>query len=374
MRQPSGNLFAKVTLLPAVNNRLELSHNYGHGNPEFPGDRTPYEAYALSSNGSQGPGTVNATRLTWTMARGSRLSNELDLAYLRVREEERCLSSSPLFRGRGPAPTKASWWREHGFSCTVNFANQDVWELTDNLSWLPGPISSRSAPTHELIRTRRLPRIQPLGQWNFASLDSLEAGLPFSTSGASRTRSSRRARQADLRLQQVGLLPAGPVGAEPGSHPHGRPPDRRAVPPHEPAAESATSVGARIDNTLTPSGNALWSPRVGFNYDVGGRGTIPAGRGGPVLRTAGIPLVQLGLRDTGLDAPSLLRSPDVPAFTLDPDSQPTQLREWAIPVLFEVNYFNPSFRFPRNLRLSLGTDLGCRGEWSAQWTCYTSAG
>ena len=95
VRQPSGNLFAKVTLLPAVNNRLELSHNYGHGNPEFPGDRTPYEAYALSSNGSQGPGTVNATRLTWTMARGSRLSNEFNLAYLRVREEERCLSSSP---------------------------------------------------------------------------------------------------------------------------------------------------------------------------------------------------------------------------------------------------------------------------------------
>ena len=73
-RQPSGNFFAKVTLHPAVNNRLEFSHNYGRGNPEFQGNRTPYEAYALSSNGSNGPATVNATRLTWTMAAGSQAS------------------------------------------------------------------------------------------------------------------------------------------------------------------------------------------------------------------------------------------------------------------------------------------------------------
>ena len=43
-RRPSGNLFAKVTVQPAVNNRLELSHNYGQGSPEFAGNRTPYEA------------------------------------------------------------------------------------------------------------------------------------------------------------------------------------------------------------------------------------------------------------------------------------------------------------------------------------------
>ena len=45
---------------------------------------------------------------------------------------------------------------------------------------------------------------------------------------------------------------------------------------------------------------------------------------------------------------------DVPAFTVDPARQPTDCGH---PVPFEVNYFDPSFRFPRNLRLSLGSDL-----------------
>ena len=195
VRRPSGNLFAKVTLLPAVNNRLELSHNYGHGNPEFPGDRTPYEAYALSSNGSQGPGTVNATRLTWTMARGSRLSNELNLAYLRVREEERCLSSSPYSEVVVRAD-ESFLVAGDGFSCTVNFSNQDVWELTDNLSWFQGQHQLTFGTHNELIRTRRLTHDPAAG-----ALGVRQPGLPAGrTAGAllreaSRTRSSRRARR-----------------------------------------------------------------------------------------------------------------------------------------------------------------------------------
>jgi hypothetical protein len=45
----------------------------------------------------------------------------------------------------------------------------------------------------------------------------------------------------------------------------------------------------------------------------------------------------------------------VPAFTVDPAAQPTSCLS-APPIVYEVNYFDPSFRFPRNLRLSLGSD------------------
>ena len=86
--QPSQNIFAKVTLQPALNNRIEFSYNYGHGNPQFPGGHVPYEFYALSSNGESSPATINAPRLTWTMAAPKRqLANEMVLAYLRVREQ-----------------------------------------------------------------------------------------------------------------------------------------------------------------------------------------------------------------------------------------------------------------------------------------------
>jgi hypothetical protein len=46
----------------------------------------------------------------------------------------------------------------------------------------------------------------------------------------------------------------------------------------------------------------------------------------------------------------------LPAFTIDPASQPTNCAASG-PLVAEINYFDRSFRFPRNLRLSLGTDL-----------------
>ena len=111
------------------------------------------------------------------MARGSRLSNEFNLAHLRVREEERCLSSSPYSEVMVHAD-ESFLVAGDGFTCTVNFSNQDIWELTDNLSWFQGQHQLTFGTHNELIRTRRLTRIRPLGHWEFASLDSLQAGLP----------------------------------------------------------------------------------------------------------------------------------------------------------------------------------------------------
>jgi hypothetical protein len=47
---------------------------------------------------------------------------------------------------------------------------------------------------------------------------------------------------------------------------------------------------------------------------------------------------------------------DAPAFTLDSARQPTSCATASAPKFF-VNYFNPTFRFPQNLRASVGTDV-----------------
>ncbi len=60
---------------------------------------------------------------------------------------------------------------------------------------------------------------------------------------------------------------------------------------------------------------------------------------------------------TGLDwKRDRLQGADVPAFTIDPAQQPTECVSQPSRV-FEVNYFNPSFRFPQNLRVALGGDV-----------------
>ena len=50
----------------------------------------------------------------------------------------------------------------------------------------------------------------------------------------------------------------------------------------------------------------------------------------------------------------------MPAFTADPANQPTSCSSAEEPKAF-VAYFNPNFRFPRNLRVSLGADVRLPG-------------
>jgi hypothetical protein len=355
-RRPSGNLFAKVTLQPAVNNRVELSHNYGQGTPDDPGFRAPYGQYALSSNGSQLPATVNATRLTWTAARGSRLSNELNLAYLRVRERERCPAPggySEVYVSVDEGFLVAG----DGFSCTTNFSNQDVWELTDNLTWFQGTHRLTFGTHSELIRTRRLTRIYPLGSWQFASLDSLGAGLASSYFRILPNPALSEEPESALDINQIGFYAQDQWAATPRltvtAGLRMDVPFVTASPVGNPLLRSELG----IDNTLTPSGNTLWSPRVGFSYELGGRGFL---RGGVGLFSGRPAYHWIGsvFGFNGLDAATLFCDESViPAFTLDPADQPTTCGDGAFVSRTEINYFDPAFRFPRNFRAALGTDL-----------------
>ncbi len=94
LHAPTRNLFVKVTAQLGVNSRLAVSHNYGHGSirDETLGRGPGY--YPLSSSGDEIPETINATRLAWTTAFGSRFSNELVLA--RVDDRWTCYSELRL--------------------------------------------------------------------------------------------------------------------------------------------------------------------------------------------------------------------------------------------------------------------------------------
>ena len=136
-RNPGGNLFAKVSLWPALNQRHRAVAQLRAREPGIPGRPDALQALRALVQRASGPGTVNATRLAWTMARGGGLSNELDLAHLRVRRRSTaCLGpysevevrADESFLGGGD-----------GCSCAERFANQTVWELTDNASWSRAP-------------------------------------------------------------------------------------------------------------------------------------------------------------------------------------------------------------------------------------------
>jgi len=170
---PAGNLFGKISLWPALNQRIELSHHYARGTLDVPGASFNF-GYPLSSLATTRPSTVNATRLAWTTSGTGGLSNELTVA--RLGERESCLPAVAypelivtVGDGSLGAGTRSV--------CAERFAKQTVWELTDNASWSMGAHHLTLGTHDELIHLDgvRRPGVAA-GRWFFDSLDSLEQG------------------------------------------------------------------------------------------------------------------------------------------------------------------------------------------------------
>ena len=129
--------------------------------------------------------------------------------------------------------------------------------------------------------------------------------------------------------------------------------------PTPPGQNSKAMETLRINTPLTPSGNLLWSPRLGVSWDASGRRTTVL-RGGAGL-FAGRPAFQWFrnvYRTNGALGHRIICDEDaMPAFTLDPASQPSACKTpTPSPASLAFNYFDPEFRFPQNLKVALGAD------------------
>ena len=265
---PSRNLFVKVTAQLGLNSRLAVSHNYGHGNNRREiGERDDPGFYGLSSSGAQNPETINATRLAWTTAFGARFSNQMLLA--RVDDRRTCLPIAD-FPGVSLSTDEAELFAGTPGMCQGLETGHTLWEITDNFGMAVG--------NHRLTFGTHGERIDlvddvldvPGGLWVFTSLDSLAQGTAasylrdFSAAGDSRVA---------FRVNQIGVyaqdqwVPTPRLTATAGL--------RLDVPyvPTPPAFNLRAWNKLGINTSQTPSGNALWSPRLGVNYDPSGRGT-----------------------------------------------------------------------------------------------------
>jgi Carboxypeptidase regulatory-like domain len=351
---PFRNVFAKVTAQLGVNSRLEVSHNYLHSNDQRGARQRSRGFYPLSSSFFGNPTTSNATRVNWSTTIGQRFGNELILG--RLAEDWHCAPNASY-----PAVQAAA---DNGLlyagvqtQCLSNFDQQSILEVTDNFGVAAGSHFLTFGTHDELIDLRNFILNFALGWWNFDSLDSLEQGLPSfyirDLPGPLRPEGP----MADFRVNQLGLYvqdrwtPTSRATVTAGL---------RLDLPYLPRlpVQNLTLLGELgINTAVTPSGNPLWSPRLGASYDLSGAGSTFL-RGGIGLFAGPPPYFwfQQAYVNTGLEQVRLICfDADVPAFTLDPANQPTACGSGAQPVP-TIAYFDPSFRFPQNLKVDLGMD------------------
>jgi hypothetical protein len=345
--------FAKLTLQLGLNSRLELSHNRPGENL----DVAPFRDrgyYQLSSMSQPFRPRVDATRLTWTAAFGHRLANELIASRLSSSIVCTPRVSYPIVNALEQGGTVEAGTPLH---CHGNADEQEIWELTDNLSVGLGAHRLTFGTHAELLSLSQNITGLRHGVWLFDSLDSLEQGVPSIYARDVPNPAQPAGDLADFGVRQIGLYAQDEWSPTPNltltAGLRMDVPFFRGTPVRNPALE--TELG--IDNARTPSGNVLWSPRLGINWDVSRRGSTYL-RGGAGLFAGRPPYFWAAelYRRTGLGSVFLFcAGDDAPAFNLNPDDQPETCANFD-PGVPRASFFDPAFRFPRNLKLSLGLD------------------
>jgi hypothetical protein len=339
------DLFGKVTVQLGVNSHLEVSHHYAQGDRSGALTRTS-NFYFLSSFDQHNPSTINTTRLIWTSLLEQRWSNELIGSWLRLHDTCRPVGNFPQVRANVGIPQLVAGVGPDCPMEPLNASIQDVYELTDNLTGAFGAHVVTLGAHAEALRFQDDWIQNTSGTWIFANLDSLARRSvnryqrSFHGPGATP--------HLDVRAQQLGFYVQDRWSPKPNvSVLLGL---RIDVPVFPDGVGTNTTLrdSLGIDTGHLPSGQLLWSPRLGLVY-----GSL---RGGVGLFSGRVPYQWIGnaYRDNGVQD-LFLDCSATRTWTFDPAARPIVCADGSGPRP-RLSYFDPAMQFPQNLKVSLGAD------------------
>src|SRR5690606_3387929 len=195
---------------------------------------------------------------------------------------------------------------------------------TNNLTFAVGEHRLTLGTHNEFFNFNNVFFAGSLGNWQFADVDDFAAGTPSRYEIVMGTAQRPEGGVADFGVQQWGLYaqdqwsPSAGLTVTAGL---------RADLPNidNPATNEALLAELDVNTGTTPSGKVLWSPRLGFNYDISGTNETVV-RGGVGIFSGRPPYVWVSnaFVNTGLEQVTLTCTGDaVPTFTVDPAAQPT---------------------------------------------------
>ena len=378
---PNTNAFGRLDWQVAPNHIFTARHNYVKASDQSISRGNNYSWY---SNSYQINSVTNSTVLQLQSTFAARIFNELVLQRQTIRDERdpdalfpqvNVTVVSDTVAGTGVATASRTLIAGSEQFSQANSLDQDIYELTDNVTFNQGSHKLTIGTHNEFFHFRNVFLPQATGLWTFTATGT----GPSAVSGLGNFELGRASSYvrtvpypgtsspvADFRVSQWGLYVQDTWQASPGlSLMFGL---RADVPtfPDQPRYNATADTVFGIDTRNVPSGNILMSPRVGFNYDVSGyRRTVL--RGGAGLFSGRPPYVWVSnaYGNSGRESVSLSCSnrnalDSVPVFTLDPDNQPTACRNQTAPdistLLQTVNYFVDDFKFPQTWKLDAAVD------------------
>lgn len=234
---------------------------------------------------------------------------------------------------------------------TYNFLDQDILEITDDFTWLKGNHSFIFGTHNELFKFNNGFLKDYYGSYVFYSLANFEAGIAnryYHTVVPPGQPSSDK-----FKVNQYGLYAGDTWNAKPNlTFTYGL---RVDIPyfPDKPGYNPIPDQLFGYTTSQIPNGNALWSPRAGFNWDINSDGKSQL-RGGLGVFSGRTPYVWISNNygQNGLEKLYIYRSGSVP-FNPDPFGQSASTVGASTG---EFNLIDPNFKFPQVLRFDLAYD------------------
>jgi outer membrane receptor protein involved in Fe transport len=366
----SDKLFARFDWNITQKHQLTLRHNYINAyDDNISRSRT---AFRFGNNAYRFNNNQNITVAELRSRFSSSLSNNLIIGLHRIRDFRSTYGA--LFPSIEITHNSGTITLGSERSSVANQLDQDIFEITDNLKIFKGKHTFTIGTHNEFFKFRNLFINNFNGRWRFGSLNDFYANRPRQfdvTFSANKAQNERPAAQFDaaqlgfyvqdeIQFSRQFRLTAGlrvdvpVIGTEPAYN--------RIV---------DSTFGGQYSTSNTPSGQLLFAPRIGFNYDVeGDRRTVV--RGGVGIFSGRVPFVWISnqFSNTGLLLRTTSQQDNTPtAAPFDVNNgngfNPNVNEQSTIGTAgnsFEVNLMTKDFKLPQVMRVNLAVDGKLPGD------------
>jgi len=373
-------LFGKIDINLNAKNKLTLRHQYTNAE-NFNRNSGSSNTINFSNNGEFFPSTTNSSALELNTTIGEKMSNNLIIGYTSVNDDRGSLGSDFPFVIIDDAGGQIRFGTDP-FS-TGNITTQKAFTLTDNFKIYKGKHTFTIGTHNEFYSINNVFIPWNFGQYEYDSLDDFLTGAPAAEyqriysiipgdegviGDESQAAANFNALQLGVYFQDqievnnklnitAGLRLDMPILTDdPGTAPGF---NEEILPLFQAQYEVANEVAAG----QAPSGQLMFSPRIGFDYLLDNKGTIL--RGGVGIFTSRIPFVWPGAmyNNNGL-ATAFIGDFAIPGdveFLPDPANQYV-LENPTIPS-GDFNLFTEDFRYPQVLRGNLAIDKQIGNGW-----------
>jgi outer membrane receptor for ferrienterochelin and colicin len=378
--------FLKLDYNINENHKLSFRHQYTNAE-EYNVNTSGGTFINFENNGLYFPSTTNSSAIELNSSFGKSISNNLIVGYTQVKDDRDPLGADfpnvTIMDGDGDIS-----FGSEGFS-TANQLDQKILTITDNLKWFKGDHTFTFGTHNEISNFYNLFIRQNFGEYEFPDLASFLEDNPVATnyfrsySLVDDVTGDGSAAAADFTAVQFGLYAQNEWRINPDlTLTFGLRLDVPFIVDDQeedtyfntttlPLIKEAYPIVGEARSGTMPEGQLMWSPRVGFNYDLSGNNSSVL-RGGVGLFTSRIPFVwpggafiNNGLTIGDVDQRDINPTESTVLFIADPDQQYTN-PDFSIPS-GQMDLYATDFKYPQILRASLAYDRVIGNGWKTSF-------